>query len=112
MICNKTNAKLITKVHKTPYIEQWKGKRIALYSSQVNAFGTTTDALRVRDFIPPDDKIDTTAAIMKLEACSTLESLRTTFLSLTKAEQSDKGVNELVNKMKVELEPAKTAAAK
>lgn len=103
MICNKTNAKLITKVHKTPYIEQWKGKRIALYSSQVNAFGTTTDALRVRDFIPPDDKIDTTAAIMKLEACTTYEDVKKTYLSLSNPEQAAKDVKDAVARLKTAL---------
>ncbi|MCU7381038.1 hypothetical protein [Hominibacterium faecale] len=55
MICNSTNAKAITKVAGTPYVEDWKGVRIALYSQEVSAFGETVDALRVRPFPPKED---------------------------------------------------------
>ena len=49
MILNKTNCKIITKVLKTPYIEEWAGKSIVLYSEKVKAFGEMVDALRVKD---------------------------------------------------------------
>lgn len=52
MICNATNAKTITKVAGTPYIEDWNGVRIAIFSQEVSAFGETVDALRVRPFPP------------------------------------------------------------
>ena len=52
LILNKTNAKMIAKVHGTPYIEEWPGKSIQLYVSKVRAFGETVDAVRVRDLIP------------------------------------------------------------
>lgn len=51
MILNRTNAKTIEKVYKTPFVEDWVGKRVQLYSAKVNAFGETTDALRIRDFM-------------------------------------------------------------
>ena len=56
MICNATNAKSITKVAGSPYIEDWQGVRISLYSQEVSAFGETVDALRVRNF-PPKDQL-------------------------------------------------------
>ena len=56
MICNATNAKTITKVAGSPYIEDWKGVKIALYSEEVSAFGETVDALRVRPYPPKTEE--------------------------------------------------------
>ena len=52
MILNKTNMKRIEQVTGTPYIEEWAGHNIQLYSELVSAFGTTTEGLRVREFKP------------------------------------------------------------
>ena len=52
MICNATNAKTITKVAGSPYVEDWKGAKIALFATEVNAFGDTVEALRVRPYTP------------------------------------------------------------
>ena len=52
MIVNSTNAKTITKLLKTPYIEQWAGSKIQIYSAEIKAFGETVDALRIRPFLP------------------------------------------------------------
>ena len=52
MILNKTNCKIIEKIYNTPFIEDWVGKKIQLFVTQVNAFGTNTDALRIRPQIP------------------------------------------------------------
>lgn len=49
MILNKTNMKIISKVFETPYIEQWIGKSIIIYSAKVKAFGELIDALRVKN---------------------------------------------------------------
>jgi hypothetical protein len=49
MIINKTNAKIITKVVDTPYIEHWAGKSIIIYAAKVRAFGETVEALRVKN---------------------------------------------------------------
>lgn len=51
-IINKTNAKTITKVANSPYIEDWEGLRIQLYVAKVRAFGDTVEALRVRNSKP------------------------------------------------------------
>lgn len=51
-ICNATNAKAITKVVGSPYIEDWKGQKVQFYVAEVSAFGETVDALRVRLFAP------------------------------------------------------------
>jgi ribosomal protein L31 len=52
MVCNSTNAKAITKLHKTPEIEQWAGKQVCIYVAQVKAFGDVVDALRIRPTLP------------------------------------------------------------
>lgn len=52
LILNKTNLKRIEKVAETPYIEDWGGVNLQLYTEKVPAFGTVTDAVRVREFKP------------------------------------------------------------
>lgn len=52
MIINKTNAKIITKVLDTPYIEQWAGKSIIIYAAKIRAFGEMVEALRVKNQKP------------------------------------------------------------
>lgn len=52
MILNRLNSKIITKIYGTPYIEDWKGKKIQIYVDKVDAFGETVDALRIRPNIP------------------------------------------------------------
>ncbi len=55
LILNTTNSKTINKIHKTPYIEEWAGKKIQLFVQEgVKAFGETVDAVRVRPYIPKD----------------------------------------------------------
>lgn len=49
MIVNKTNCKIMTKIFNSPFVEDWVGKRIALYSEKVNAFGEITEGLRIRN---------------------------------------------------------------
>ena len=56
MICNATNAKAITKLVGSPYVEDWSGQKIALFSQEVSAFGETVDALRVRPYPPKTEE--------------------------------------------------------
>lgn len=55
MILNSTNAKMIQKLLKTPYIEEWSGHKIQIGVEMVKAFGEIVDALRVRSFLPATD---------------------------------------------------------
>ena len=66
MIVNATNAKTISKLFKTPYIEEWAGHKIQIYSATIKAFGETVDALRIRNFTPKqnDEKA------IKCETCN------------------------------------------
>lgn len=52
MILNRLNSKIITKIYGTPYIEDWKNKKIQIYVDKVDAFGEQVDALRIRPNIP------------------------------------------------------------
>lgn len=56
MICNVTNAKAISKVAGSTYIEDWTGVRIILYATEVSAFGDTRDAIRVKPYAPKLDE--------------------------------------------------------
>lgn len=52
MIMNIVNSKIVSKMYQTPYIEDWPGKKIQIYSAKVKAFGDVVDALRIRPQIP------------------------------------------------------------
>ena len=52
MVLNVTNSKTISKLYDTPYIEEWAGKKIQIYATQVKAFGSMVEALRIRPKIP------------------------------------------------------------
>jgi len=51
-ILNKTNCKIISKVYGTRYIEDWIGKSIQVYATEVKAFGDLVDAIRIRPYKP------------------------------------------------------------
>lgn len=51
-ILNSTNCKTLTKVFATPYIEEWRGKRVIIYAEKVKAFGDFVEALRIRPTAP------------------------------------------------------------
>jgi hypothetical protein len=58
MVLNATNSKTISKLFKTPYIEEWTGRKIQLYvETGVKAFGDVVDALRVRPFLPVEREL-------------------------------------------------------
>ena len=57
MILNATNNKTIAKLFKTPYIEQWSGRKIQIYTEKVKAFGEVWDALRIRPFLPVEKEL-------------------------------------------------------
>lgn len=103
MILNRTNAKTITKVYNTPFIEQWEGKQIQIYTAKVKAFGEQTDALRIRDFKPQNKKVDVSAALEKLNAATSLAELQTAYMSLSKPEQSHSDVIKLKDTLKTTL---------
>lgn len=66
MVVNATNAKSISKVAGSPYIERWVGVKIQIYADNVKAFGDIVEALRVREFKPA-----TAPKVPKCSACKT-----------------------------------------
>lgn len=56
MIMNVTNLKMIAKVTGSDYIENWPGTKVRIGTEKVRAFGTVTDALRIRDEKVADEK--------------------------------------------------------
>ena len=52
LVLNATNSKQISKIYGTPYVENWVGKKIQIYSANVRAFGETMEAIRIRPFAP------------------------------------------------------------
>ena len=54
LILNATNCKAISKLLKSPYVDDWVGHRIQIGSEMVKAFGETVDAIRVRKTLPED----------------------------------------------------------
>lgn len=52
MILNRTNMKMITKLYKTPYIEDWAGKRVQVFQDVTKMGGETVECLRIRPFVP------------------------------------------------------------
>ena len=57
MILNATNNKTIAKLFKTPYIEEWSGRKIQIYTEKVRAFGEIWDALRIRPYLPVEKEL-------------------------------------------------------
>ena len=68
LVLNATNAKTITKLLKTPYIEEWAGRKIQLYvEKNVKAFGDVVDAIRVRPFLPVERELKCADCGKKIE---------------------------------------------
>lgn len=62
MIMNTTNLKMVAKLTGSPYIEKWPGTPVQIGTEKVRAFGTVTDALRIRDVKPSKNAKETHVA--------------------------------------------------
>ena len=68
LVLNATNSKTITKLLKTPYIEQWSGRKIQLFvECGIKAFGDIVDAIRVRPFLPVEQELNCADCGKKIE---------------------------------------------
>lgn len=56
MILNATNCKIITRLYGTPFVEEWAGKRIQIYSTTTKLAGEEVECLRIRPTIPAANK--------------------------------------------------------
>lgn len=52
MVCNRTNAKTITKVLNSPFLEDWAGKKIQLYPTTTRFGGEIVECIRIREKAP------------------------------------------------------------
>lgn len=68
MILNATNSKAISEAYGSSKVEDWAGKRIAIYTTKVTAFGGTTDALRIRTYPPKEVDVVCEECGKKIEA--------------------------------------------
>ena len=68
MIMNKVNPENISKALGSTKLEDWEGKRIAIYSEKVNAFGGVKDALRIRPYPPKETNVFCDNCGSKIEA--------------------------------------------
>ena len=57
LILNATNCKTIAKVWGTPFVEDWKDRKITLKVKKISAFGEMVDAVRVANERPADEAI-------------------------------------------------------
>lgn len=83
-IINRTNAKTITKLYNSPYIEDWAGKKITLYATTTRVAGETVECLRIRPQIPKEEDFtkEIEAECTKLKQCKTLDELKTVYAAL------------------------------
>lgn len=103
MVCNRTNAKTIETLNGSPYIEDWKGQAVILYvEKDVKAFGSTTDALRIRQFTPKKE-IDTTQAVAKLNGCLDMDELKQVWTALSQDEKNHAELLKLKGQLKETL---------
>jgi len=101
-IINRTNAKTISQVHGTPYIEEWAGKQITLYVATTKVAGEEVECLRVRKQKPEKETIDINSEkfeqaeqTVKMQA-ATVEQIKIKY-NLTK--DAEKRLTDIQNQM-------------
>jgi len=103
MILNKTNAKQIEKLYGESNPDKWVGKKIIVYSTKVDAWGSVVDAWRVRDFKPESQQIDNKAALELIASSKTFSELQANYTSLSKELKADPEVMKKKDEMKTAL---------
>ena len=84
MVLNVTNCKTISCLYGDSY-ENWSGKYIQIYSTEIKAFGKKTAALRVKQIIPDKGmEADAKKHELKLKACKSIEGLQKVFMEIPK----------------------------
>jgi len=77
MIINTTNAKAVSKVVGSNFIEDWPGHHITVYiQKDVKAFGSVVDALRIRTTKPVLKSRNFDKEIKALQECETIDQLK------------------------------------
>lgn len=99
MILNKTNCKVISKIYNSPYIENWKGVRITVYSANVKAFGETVDALRIKPINPNSNLLNDIIALFEIKKDSLTAEQKVATLRVT-AQKEVRNYNKTLNFLK------------
>lgn len=73
MIMNITNGNTLTQLYGS-HPDNWIGKQIQVFATEVKAFGKVQDALRIRDFIPKHI-IDVQSYVLKLKVAKTVSEM-------------------------------------
>ena len=105
MILNITNGNMLTHLYGS-HPEDWTGKAIQVYATSVKAFGTTQDAIRIRDFVPKRE-IDADKYAKKLDGVKTLEELKAVWIKLPASVRNDAEMVKKKDALKNKLTPKK-----
>ena len=87
-IINRTNAKTISKIYNTPYIEDWVGKHITLYPTTTSVGGEVVECLRIRQTVPQVSRTDYSKSVAALRECKSIEQLQQVYTGLPKDHQT------------------------
>lgn len=109
MILNSTNAKMIAKLLKTPYIEDWAGHKIQIGVESVKAFGEVVEALRVRKFLPAERSVKCAACGAPIKAAGGMSAEQVA--AYTAKKYGAKLCGACAAKRKTELEQLATQAS-
>ncbi len=82
MVLNITNTRVIASLY-GDLTENWVGKSIQIYATTVSGWGSTVNALRIREFIPQNG-IDVSDYEDQLNACMTMGELKNAFCEMPK----------------------------
>ena len=111
MIVNTTNAKAISKVAGSPYVEKWKGVHVQIYIAKIRAFGEDVEALRIRQTKPnvPTAKptFDEQEIKDQFDLLTDIESLAKYWAQLPKEIAQTQSIIDYKNQCKAKLEGGK-----
>lgn len=84
MIINRTNAKSITKLYGSPFIEDWVGKIITIFPTTTKVAGDIVECVRIRPVVPKETTFDAEIKeeIQLLEGCKSLTELQSVYIKL------------------------------
>lgn len=87
MIMNITNGNTMTTLYGS-HPDGWAGKQIQLYATPVKAFGKTSDAIRIRDFVPTIT-VDVNGYEKMLKKAKDLKELRAIWVKFPVSARND-----------------------
>jgi len=103
LICNVTNSKTIAHIAGSAYVEDWPGTSVELFVTEVQAFGDTVEAVRIKKTAPKVKQIDPGPAIKSLQSAKDVEELASKWSALSVEEKKHNGVKEIKESMKSKL---------